>query len=51
MSSLDQVQRMFDEESDDFAAITEWGGNPPAAVDEGELDAEVDELEAGFEDA
>lgn len=50
VSSLDQVQRMFEEETKDFAANTEWGDNPPEAVDAGELDAEIDELETGFED-
>lgn len=51
VSSLDQVQRMFEEEYEDFAANTEWEGNPPEAVDEGELDAEIDELEADLKDA
>jgi len=51
VSSLDQVQRMFEEETKDFAENTEWGDDPPEDVDEDELDAEIDELEAGFEDA
>lgn len=51
VSSLDQVQRMFEEGTEDVAANTEWGENPPEDVDEDELDAEIDELEAGFEDA
>ncbi|MEF8777265.1 MAG: MarR family transcriptional regulator [Haloarculaceae archaeon] len=51
VSSLDQVQRMFEEETRDFGAHTEWGGDPPEDVDEDELDAEIDELEGGFEDA
>ncbi|WP_436932464.1 MarR family transcriptional regulator [Halosimplex halobium] len=48
VSSLDQVQRLFD--ADEFEETTEWNENPEA-VDEDELDAEINELEADFEDA
>ena len=51
VSSLDQVERLFGEEPEDFAENTEWGDDPPEDVDEAELDSEIDELEADFEDA
>lgn len=51
VSSLDQVERLFEGETEDFAENTEWRDGPPKDVDEAELDAEIDELEADFEDA
>lgn len=51
VSSLGQVERLFEEETEDFAENTEWRDGPPKDVDEAELDAEIDELEGDFEDA